>query len=108
VNCSKQSAGLAAYDMPFLCYEYGVHAKDASLKDYEDFVKRTNEAFAMSAARTISSDDVAKAIFEAATDGTALLRHLVGNDTRGFIKARQELSDQDYIEFVRSQFPTNS
>jgi hypothetical protein len=79
VNCSKQSAGLAGYDMLFPCYEYGVHAKDASLKDYEDFVKRTNEAFAnMSAARTISSDDVAKVIFEAATDGTARLRHLMG------------------------------
>ncbi len=81
------------------------HAKNASLTDYDDFVKRTNEAFTnMSAARTISSDDVAKVIFEAATDGTNRLRYLVGNDIRGFIKARRDLSDQDYIEFIRSKF----
>ncbi len=81
------------------------NAKDDSLVDYDDFAKQTSEAFAsMSAARTISSDDVAKIIFDAATDGTNRLRYLVGNDTRGFIKARQELSDQDYIEFMRSWF----
>jgi len=84
------------------------HAKDASLRDYDDFVNRTAEAFAnMSASRTVSSDDVANIIFEAATDGTKRLRYLVGNDSRGFIKARKELSDRDYITFMRLKCPSN-
>jgi len=85
------------------------NAKDDSLVDYEDFAIQTADAFAdMSAVRTINSDDVAKVIFQAATDNTNRLRYLVGNDTRGFIKARQELSDDDYIEFMRSKFRLKS
>jgi hypothetical protein len=54
-------------------------AKDASLADYDDCAARTRAAFArMTAARMISSDDVAKVIYAAATDGTSRLRYLVG------------------------------
>jgi len=80
-------------------------AMDPSLTDYDDFVARTNEAFArMTAARTMSSEDIAKVIYDAATDGTERLRYLAGDDARGFIKARREMSDQDYINFMRAQF----
>lgn len=80
-------------------------AKDASLTDYDDFVARTGAAFArMTAARTMSADEVAQVIYGAATDGTDRLRYLVGDDSRGFIKARQEMSEQDYVEFMRSRF----
>jgi NAD(P)-dependent dehydrogenase (short-subunit alcohol dehydrogenase family) len=80
-------------------------AKDPSLKDYDEFAQRTSQAFArMSAARMLSADEVAKVIYGAATDGTDQLRYLVGNDTRGFIKARQEMSEQGYVTFMRSWF----
>jgi NAD(P)-dependent dehydrogenase (short-subunit alcohol dehydrogenase family) len=80
-------------------------AVDPSLKDYDEFVNRTNEAFTqMGTARTISSEDVAKVIYEAATDNTDRLRYLVGNDTRGFIKAREEMFDQEYVDFMRARF----
>ena len=66
---------------------------------------RTDEAFArMSAARMINSDDVARVIHDAATDGTDRLRYLVGDDARGFIKTRQEMSERDYVAFMRAQF----
>jgi NAD(P)-dependent dehydrogenase (short-subunit alcohol dehydrogenase family) len=38
--------------------------------------------------------------------GRSELRYLVGNDTRGFIKARRELSDSEYVAFMRSNFLT--
>jgi len=80
-------------------------AMDPSLVDYEDFVKRTNASFArMTAARTITSDDVARMIYTAATDGTDRLRYLVGDDARGFIKAWDEMSNEDYVKFMRSKF----
>ena len=81
------------------------NAAATELDDYRAFMQRSAEAFSrMSAARLIDSDDVAKVVYEAATDGTERLRYLVGNDTRGFIKARAELPDQEYVEFIRSHF----
>lgn len=81
------------------------NATDPSLTDYDDFLKRTTHAFAqMSAARSINADEVAAAIYGAAVDGTDRLRYLVGNDARGFVKARQEMSDQEYVRFMRSHF----
>jgi NAD(P)-dependent dehydrogenase (short-subunit alcohol dehydrogenase family) len=90
---SERQAGDAAYD--------------PSLTDYAEFVTRTNAAFAnMTAARSMSPDDVAQLIHEAATDGTDRLRYLIGDDARAFVKARREMSDQDYIDFMRARFPS--
>src|ERR1019366_3423866 len=35
-----------------------------------------------------------------ATDGTDRLRYLVGDDSRGFIRVRQEMADQDDVAFL--------
>jgi NAD(P)-dependent dehydrogenase (short-subunit alcohol dehydrogenase family) len=84
-------------------------ATDASLSDYDDFVARTHEAYAkMVAARSQSAADIAQVIFQAATDGTDRLRYLVGDDARGFVKARRELSEEDYIAFMRTRFPAKA
>ncbi|KAK0246286.1 short-chain alcohol dehydrogenase [Armillaria nabsnona] len=59
----------------------------------------------LSAARTTSADEVADVVYAAATDGTDKLRYFVGNDTRGFIKARYEsTSDDEYVQYMRSFF----
>ncbi|KAK0465608.1 short-chain alcohol dehydrogenase [Desarmillaria tabescens] len=73
---------------------------------YADYAMKTMKAYErMSAARTISSDNVADVIYAAATDGTDKLRYFVGNDTRGFIKARyKSTSDDDYVQHMRSFF----
>ena len=85
------------------------NAGDASLTDYDNFIARTKEAFAkMAAARTTGADQVAMVIYDAATDGTDRLRYLVGDDSRGFIKVREELSDQEYVDFMRSWFRPKS
>ncbi|MCX5496743.1 SDR family oxidoreductase [Kaistia dalseonensis] len=81
-------------------------AQDPTLTDYSAFVARTNAAFGrMTNARSMSSDDVAAVIYGAATDGTDQLRYLVGDDARGFIKAKQMMAPQDYIDFMRQAFP---
>lgn len=81
------------------------NAADPALTDYDPFVVQTRKAFAgMVAARSISADDVAWTIFEAATDGNDRLRYLVGHDARNFIKAKRELGDQEYVAFMRSHF----
>jgi NAD(P)-dependent dehydrogenase (short-subunit alcohol dehydrogenase family) len=82
-------------------------ARSDTLKDYDGFVARTNDAFAnLAAASNITAEEVAHVIHDAATDGTDRLRYLVGDDARGFIKARRKLDDQDYIDFMRARFPS--
>ena len=83
------------------------HVRDEKLGSYDGFVERTAAAFgALAAASTIHADDVAALIHKAATDGTDQLRYLIGDDSRGFVKARRTLPDQEYIEFMRAKFPS--
>ena len=80
-------------------------ALDDSLTDYDEFVARTNATFAaMMGAPMVSADDVGQLIWAAVTDGADQLRYLIGDDARGFVKARRELSDQAYVDFMRSYF----
>jgi NAD(P)-dependent dehydrogenase (short-subunit alcohol dehydrogenase family) len=52
-----------------------------------------------------SAEDVAQAIYQAATDGTNQLRYVVGADAEQYIGARQTPSDQDYLRIMRGYFP---
>jgi NAD(P)-dependent dehydrogenase (short-subunit alcohol dehydrogenase family) len=80
-------------------------AQNASLKDYDAFVAGTNAICAgLRAARLAREEDVAKVIFEAATDGTDQLRYVATADIAPLVKARRETSEQDYISHMRSQF----
>lgn len=80
-------------------------AAPESLADYDAFVARTNAAFArMTGARSIAAEDVAARIFDAVTDGSDRLRYLIGDDARGFVRARRELPDDAYIAFMRGHF----
>jgi NAD(P)-dependent dehydrogenase (short-subunit alcohol dehydrogenase family) len=80
-------------------------AQTTSLADYDGFIARTNAAFAgMAAKRMATADEVAQALYDAATDGTNRLRYLCGEDTGGLAKAKCEMSDEKFIEFMRSRF----
>ena len=71
----------------------------------QPFIQRSTEAFSrMSAARLIDSGDVARVVYEAATDGSDRLRYLVGNDTRGFIQAWETLPNAEFLAFMRAHF----
>jgi NAD(P)-dependent dehydrogenase (short-subunit alcohol dehydrogenase family) len=77
----------------------------ATPPDYNAFVTRTSAAFAsMGAARKTSADEVAQAIYHAATDGTNQLRYFTGEDVGGFVQAKRERTDQGYIDFMRARF----
>ena len=73
--------------------------------DYAPFVDATRKTFAkmLTAAKT-DTPDVAEVIFTAATDGTDKLRYFVGVDNPPLIKARREMSEEDYIRFVRATY----
>jgi NAD(P)-dependent dehydrogenase (short-subunit alcohol dehydrogenase family) len=80
-------------------------AQTTSLADYDEFIARTNAAYAgMRAKRIATADEVAQVLHDAATDGTNRLRYFTGEDTGDFVKAKHEMSDSDYLEFIRSRF----
>jgi NAD(P)-dependent dehydrogenase (short-subunit alcohol dehydrogenase family) len=80
-------------------------AQNAALADYDAFVAGANAIFAKLRAQRLASDqDVARVIFEAATDGTTRLRYVATNDILPIVKARRETSEEKYIDFMRSQF----
>lgn len=81
-------------------------AYNAELTDYDPFVEAASKFFAgMVAARLVTADDVAETIYAAATDGTTTLRYVVGNDDfKKRIAARQQMPDQEYVDFIRQGF----
>jgi NAD(P)-dependent dehydrogenase (short-subunit alcohol dehydrogenase family) len=83
-------------------------AENASVDRYDAFTERTSQTFAdFTAARRLSSEDVAQEIYRAATDGSKRLRYLIGIDSRNFIRARREWSEEEYEALMRSYFPVS-
>lgn len=73
--------------------------------DYGAFVDATRKTYAkmMTAAKT-DTPEVAGVVFTAATDGTDKLRYFIGVDNPPLIKARREMTEEDYIRFVRATY----
>jgi NAD(P)-dependent dehydrogenase (short-subunit alcohol dehydrogenase family) len=77
--------------------------------DYDDFIGATLKVFdGLRAARLASSEDVAKVILEAASDGSDRLRYVATKDIEPLVKARRESSEDEYIAMMRSQFMAKS
>jgi NAD(P)-dependent dehydrogenase (short-subunit alcohol dehydrogenase family) len=49
-------------------------------------------------------EDVAQTIFEAATDGKAQLRYVIGEDAQFYIDTKFKNSDPDFIKIMRDRF----
>jgi NAD(P)-dependent dehydrogenase (short-subunit alcohol dehydrogenase family) len=84
----------------------GVEAAGAeALADYDRFIASAQEIFAgMRGQRLATEEDVAKVIFDAATDGSDQFRYVATEDIQPLVNARRETSEQDYMNFMRSQF----
>jgi NAD(P)-dependent dehydrogenase (short-subunit alcohol dehydrogenase family) len=86
-------------------------ARDPSepIRDYDAYEAQFAEAMArMPAPRSITARDVAATIFTAVTDETDRLRYLVGQDTRGFVRAWDTMSNDQYLRFMRDHFAASS
>jgi len=80
-------------------------ARNAAIPDYDGFISRAAAAnAAIAARRMVTSAEVAELIHAAATDGTRRLRYVIGEDTGNFLKARSEMSEEDFNAFMRGRF----
>ena len=79
--------------------------RNASIADYDAFVTRMNAVFAgLREERRATEADVAKVIYEAATDGKNQLRYVATADILPLVKARRETSEKEYMEMMRTRF----
>jgi NAD(P)-dependent dehydrogenase (short-subunit alcohol dehydrogenase family) len=80
-------------------------AQNAAFPDYDKFVAHTNSVFAgLRASRMATEEDVAKVIYEAATDGKDQLRYVATEDIKPLVKARRETSEEEYMALMRGRF----
>lgn len=78
-------------------------------EDYSDFLNETNALFSSLGSENVASaNDVAGTIFNAVTDGTHQLRYIAGPDIVSMIEARDQRTDQEYVDFLRGMFAPNS
>ena len=80
--------------------------ENVSIPAYDRFVTAAGKMFEeMKAMELSTSDEVAEVIYQAATDGTDTLRYIVGNDDfKSRITARATMSDQDYLNAIKSGY----
>lgn len=77
----------------------------AVLPDYDGFVSATGKIFdGLRSARLATSDEVARAIFEAACDGSNQLRYVATTDIEPLVRARRETSEAAYMGMMRGTF----
>jgi NAD(P)-dependent dehydrogenase (short-subunit alcohol dehydrogenase family) len=104
VKIVEPSGGVASTN--FLARMSTEQSADSTLSDYDAFVARMQAAGAgRPAGPKTSAEDVADVVFAAVTDGSDRLRYFTGNDTGDFVKAKREMPDQAYVDFMRSRFP---
>ncbi|WP_232293709.1 SDR family oxidoreductase [Stigmatella aurantiaca] len=73
---------------------------------YEAFVRATNEVFAKlrNDRAGATSEEVAKVIYEAATDTSDRLRYVATEGIKPLVKMRRETSEDAYLAFMRERF----
>ncbi|KAF2391295.1 SDR family oxidoreductase [Pseudomonas frederiksbergensis] len=76
-------------------------------KDYDAFVDAAMKAFeGLRGERLATSEDVARVIVDAASDGTDRLRYVATQDIEPLVKARRETSEVEYMAMMRGKFAT--
>ncbi|QNN44768.1 SDR family oxidoreductase [Pedobacter roseus] len=76
------------------------------IEDYNHFIGAAGQLFAsLSGLQLATAEEVAAAIYEAATDEKDTLRYVVGNDDfKKRMANRQTLSDQDYVNTIKESY----
>lgn len=80
-------------------------ATDDKLKDYHNYLEKMDAVFkGIYNSSAASPEDVAKVIFEAATDNSSTLRYVVGDDLKPLIDIRNGGTDENYMQVMRNTF----
>jgi len=80
-------------------------AQGQPIADYQVFFQQTLAVFdGLRAGRLATEEDVAKVIYQAATDNTDQLRYVATEDIQPLVTARRETNEHAYMAFMRERF----
>lgn len=80
-------------------YDFSTH----SIKEYGAICDKVSEVcFQLSGSHASESKEVAKIIYEAATDESPQFRYPAGPDVEAVLKAREKLCDEDFFSLMKS------
>ncbi|MFZ4874949.1 SDR family oxidoreductase [Janthinobacterium sp. Mn2066] len=80
-------------------------AHDPSLASYDFYIEKIKALYAgMLTGDTSSAEQVADVIFGAATDRSARLRYVIGEDIAKLVRTRREMGEESYLALMREQF----
>jgi NAD(P)-dependent dehydrogenase (short-subunit alcohol dehydrogenase family) len=79
-------------------------SNDPSLSEYQDLTHKLQVGFQKAQENSSSPEDVAKVVYEAATDGTDQLRYQAGKDAKAVIAARENQDDATFQAGLRNEF----
>ncbi|WP_310392297.1 SDR family oxidoreductase [Hymenobacter sp.] len=71
---------------------------------YAGQVRSVLEAFGRSGGNHSTAEQIAEVIFTAATDGTAQLRYIAGDDAKGILSAKSQMSEADFAAMIQKNF----
>lgn len=73
-----------------------------TVTNYQKFDKLALETYAnLNEKLQSSANDIAEVIYEAAQDKSGQLRYIIGQDTEKLLHARNTMSDQQYVNYMR-------
>lgn len=80
-------------------------SNDVSMREYQDLVQKVMNGFPSVLYRMSSAEEVAKVVFESATDETSRLRYKVGEDAYDFLSERDSiLNDEEFLFTIKEKF----
>jgi NAD(P)-dependent dehydrogenase (short-subunit alcohol dehydrogenase family) len=93
-------------DTRFVARSAEEHSQNAASARYADFVRATEALFGQLRKDRggATSEDVAKVIYQAATDPSGRLRYVATEGIQPLVKMRRETSEEAYLAFMRERF----
>lgn len=79
-------------------------SNDGEIPEYQAMIAKLMTGFEAAQKGASAPDEVAEAIFSAATDGTDQLRYAVGGDGQAMLQARASQDDATFLQGMRDQF----
>lgn len=79
-------------------------AGDEHIIAYEEFDKIALDNWNKNDTMSSTTAEIAQVIYDAATDNKDQLRYMAGEDTHLYFGARQDKSDQEYVNYMRELF----
>lgn len=72
--------------------------------DYDEALAKVWDRFNNNAGNSSSAEQIAKIVYDAATDGSNKLRYIAGKDAQGLYEAWKSMSNEEFFDMINKNF----